>query len=292
MHVAGLQPVKTALALTVAALAAVATSLPGRAHACDCAPDELRVLPTVESAGVPTNTRVWIFGQPRCDEEVVTLRAATSATPIAASIAPLSPTMRVLTPDAPLEMGTAYHVTLDPSACPYQQAPVEVDFTVAAPEDVTAPELPEATLEDVEIDSGSSCGDMDYARFSLGFTGEIAVLDIEGESTLDPGTLSGRISDSFESNPIIVGSSACDSNAPDSDVAVRFATFDLAGNFSGWTEEETPGAGGDDEQSSTGCSCEVPRGASGSPGGVGCLAALAVFALSRKRRPGRGKSVR
>ena len=106
------------------------------------------------------------------------------------------------------------------------------------------------------------------------------VLDIAGESSLDANSVSGVVTDIFTSGlGIIIGNEDCgrynwnfdDGSATD----VRFGVFDLAGNFSGWTEPQDVDPG---------CGSRVGPGTRQSSSGFfGLLAVVLVVVVERRK---------
>ncbi len=212
------------------------------AAACDCAGD-LTIQPNSKSGQVPTNSKIWIDSQWGCNEP--SLRNE-SGQPVEVTQTTIGPNLRVLHPSEPLKLGSSYAV-----AC--EQSFYDTSFEVDAPSDSSLPELPSAIPGDLRTSSlGDSCGDWSYLPMQVSHDAEVMVLDVAGRADLDAEALSGEVVDVFMDTTFwFVGSPACDHNWSFDDdgdpFGVRFASFDLAGNFSGWSRSQ---------DLSVGCGCE------------------------------------
>lgn len=255
------------IALGVLALGAAADD----AAACDCAVPS-QVTPSQDDAEVPANTKIWIRGWTPCPSPA--LQEAGGGAVIETTQSQIARDITVLHPAAPLQVGASYEVSCG------SEPPLST-FTVTAEADTTPPGLP--SVKEVEhVETGgiaSSCGEESYVKLDASFAGKLLLLDIEGEASLDTAALSGVVSAAFAAGEMVfVGEAACSGSNwnldREDEPRVAYATVDLAGNVSGWTEaaplEEASG-------------CQMGGPARGR-GGIAAAAAalLGLFGLRRR----------
>jgi MYXO-CTERM domain-containing protein len=266
------------VALTAALASALASfAVAPEAAACDCIPTN-EALPTSSSANVPSNTKIWLL-QPGCATPTV---RKTDGTPVITSTTTVG-AVTVLHPDALLEEGSTYEVT----GC-FGDGTLVTTFTVTAGPDTEPPPAPTFSASNPESSSGgfSSCGSYEYVPLVVDKKDVLLALDIAGRTTLDPKAVSGDVAYLFfPTQSPIVGSMTCGPSTWDFEtegeaIDTRLGAFDLAGNFSGWGEEEAIDSG---------CSCEV-AGANSSPANGCALAGLGLAALALVRRRSRMSS--
>lgn len=278
-----------ACAVTTAALSC--TIAPAAADACECVIHPALVRPSSQDSVVPTNTKIWLEGSTvdamECGAEALT---DSSNVPIPVDRHELSATNGayaeavVLIPQQPLIEGESYALS-----CELYGQPVEETFTVTAPADDVPPVVLDVSIGDLES-AGSefdSCGDTDFAEVQVQHDGAVIVLDIAGQSQLEPTDPTGSVADVFAGDRLIVGGEVCgrdhnwdfddDGDATD----VRFGVFDLAGNFSGWTPPEDISS----------CGCRLP-GASRGPAGASAFGLVGIMLLLARRRRGCDRSRR
>ncbi len=259
----------------VLAAAAALLAAPSVARACSCGGDPPVMWPTMDATGVPTNTRLWVGTSWLYELTTPRLRKAGEAVDLAFTISTIETSngpLDVYTPGAPLAPKTAYELlACDSETC---DAP-QLRFTTGPDADLDPPPVP------IEVDrsgdaggSGlNSCGKYKSATVSLDAEG-LLVAEIDG-GMLDPLTLSGTTTVATLDAGIVVGRGGCFMHWPTSEdsAPVRYGAFDLAGNFSGWTEPDTLTIG-------RGCGCRSD--APGAPAVL--LLAVAALALRRRRR--------
>lgn len=235
------------------AITAAILSLPAAAEASSCTAYPGRVLPNAATPDVPTNTLVWYAGQSLqhalaedgslvdCD---VLPRLVDDAGQEVATTSRSFSFAYVLVPDAPLTLGRSYTIEhgclFDVLAFNGGIDAETTTFTVTAEADETAPEHPDIAVGDTvahEYDNG-------FTGYWMEVEGEhegVLLVDIGGQATLDPEALSGEVSLASTDTDFVIGH-ACVSTWPDAQpgdsTELSFASFDLAGNFSGWTEPE------------------------------------------------------
>jgi MYXO-CTERM domain-containing protein len=275
------------------AAATVVLGMPATAHANSCEVYPTHVLPLSSTPDVPTNTRIWYAGQSLqstfdattgdllgCDDPP----RLVDADGVEVSTAARSFSFAyVLVPDAPLVQGATYsieHGCLN-SVVSFGEAMDGVTtFTVTAAADDEPPAQPDLAIgetQSIEYD--------DFVSYSLPVEGElegsILVVDIGDEATLDPAALTVEVSLASTDTEFVIGDACVPTwreAEPGASTTVAFASFDLAGNFSGWTEPEPVTVEGDE-----GCQCRTgPGGGSTTALGLGLLVLLG---LRRHRRP-------
>jgi hypothetical protein len=251
------------------AAAAVVLGVPATARANSCTAYPAHVLPHEATPDVPTNTRIWYAGQAMdgvvdesgalvdCDEPPRLVDASGVAVP---TIARAFSFAYVLVPDAPLVQGESYTIE---HGCLYDKLAyaggIEAEttsFTVTAEADAEAPEPPDIAVgatESTEFENG-------FVGYSMPVEGEfegILLVDIGARADLDPAALTGEVSLASTDTEFVIGH-ACVSTwldaKPGNSTTLSFASFDLAGNFSGWTEPEPVTVTNDGCQCSTGAS--------------------------------------
>jgi hypothetical protein len=281
----GTRPATAAILLTL--LAALATMPPSVVWACSCAWLETEALfPADGQQDVPINARIWVGGglywpEPGDAEHRLALLDGDGAIVEVqySELTGYNDLIAVMTPTSPLQAGGSYEVWADGDE-------VLGRFTVGTDSDTAPPAVPaeidrEASASARVPGMASSCGPSDVVDLTLEDTGLVYVANIEGVEGPDTTALSGESSDLAPAPELRLGSAGCTWSWPDAapgaSTTVRWGVFDLAGNFSGWSEPisvSIPPAG---------CTC-VLGGAPTTTGGIGaCL--LALLVLVRRRQP-------
>jgi MYXO-CTERM domain-containing protein len=252
------------------------------ASACSCSGDP-NVRPGIQDV-VPVNTKIWLTNNYVCSAP--TLRDD-SDNMIAVTSHVLEPDIIVLSPDQALDMGATYFVHCEAGNQVAQ-------FTVNAPADDEAPMLPTFVVGGYSRSTGSgdSCGGHEWVELEVEHDGDLTLLDVAGLADIDPVALSGSVVDMsvWVDDIYRVGEMACTDNWSFADDGplddVRVGSFDLAGNFSGWSTPESIdvdelSSQGDDAASS--CACSVPGPTNSSGAAWLTLAALALGSTRRRR---------
>lgn len=257
------------LAVAVVTVAAV----PGRAAACDCAPDFWYVsLPKDGAAGVPTNTRVFLG--PPCGSswnQSAIEWMADDGTPVFFDIAELT-VLTVLVPRQPLRPNTRYRVGTTCSE--------SLVFTTGSGPDTVAPDVPGIVhVGDGGYSSGygDSCGSSSYIDVEVRSDADLVLLDLGSPTDFSPATMTGEVNDVQPGGDPVkfyVGNNGCSgtwAGEPGDTVTIRFAALDGAGNLSAWSEPR-------EVTLPDGCGCR-----SAGTGGAGFLA-LGMVGLALRRR--------
>lgn len=239
---------------------------PSAARAASCTAYPLEVLPNETTTEVPSNTKVWLFGQTlewayqtdalaNCD--VLPRLLDAEGNEVASTPRVLS-SAYVLVPDTLLEVGETYTTEL---GCLGIHAAESFEFTVTADEDLVVPEQP-----DIELGETNRYAYEGFVSYSVDVEGtfeHMLLLDVGLTSTLDPEALTGNVSLMAGHTNFVVGHSCGTTWAdagPGASTEVAFSSFDLAGNFSGWTEPDLVEI--EDEEESQGCTVGSPTSAS------------------------------
>lgn len=248
------------------AAAAVVLGVPATARANSCTAYPAHVLPHEATPDVPTNTRIWYAGQAMdgvvdesgalvdCDEPPRLVDASGVEVPTTARAFSFA---YVLVPDALLVQGESYTIEhgclFDKVAYAGGLEAETTSFTVTAEADAEAPAPPDIAVGETQ----STKFENGFVGYSMPVEGEfegILLVDIGRAADLDPTALAGEVSLASTDAEFVIGH-ACVSTwldaKPGSSTTVSFASFDLAGNFSGWTEPEPVTV--DDE----GCQCRA-----------------------------------
>jgi uncharacterized protein (TIGR03382 family) len=155
-------------------------------------------------------------------------------------------------------------------------------FTAGTEALTAGPELPEEISREAHSDARGptpldSCGYSDLVEIRLRTDGLFVVANVTGADELDAETLSGTASQMSFDRTLRIGTAGCTFSWPDAEpnatTEVRYGAFDLAGNFSGWTEADKitlPAAG------TTGCS------AAGSAAPTFAMLLLGLVAIRRR----------
>lgn len=265
----------------------VAGALPRQAWACSCAFDDTQMLaPADGETDVPTNARVWIgaglYWGERGDSEYRLQLLDEDGTPVDVVITELAgyiDMIAVLTPAAPLSPGMVYEIEVDGEE-------TLGTFEVGSDSDSDAPAVP-AELDRESSSSArhpnmmSSCGPTDVVSLTLEDTGLVYVANIEGVDGMDTDGLTGEASELSPSPELYIGSAGCTWSWPDAEphasTTVRWGAFDIAGNFSGWSDPATvsiPAAG---------CTCTLDGATPSAAGVTAALLALVGLGLRRRR---------
>jgi len=225
---------------------------PAVARACSCDVGVNATLPADGATGVPTNAKVWVDGTLQCLSDVASEWRVRDAEGV--EVATTSSCLRsknvydnflVLHPAQALQPNTTYTVGLGETT--------EFSFTTGAGPDHDPPALP------IEVDrtvdhSGPDrlCSDSAQHWATLIVEGEAAlfVLDAGGSADLDPAALAGDVVEMSVDKDLLLGGGACHGdNFPGgssrrAETTIRYGAFDVAGNFSGWSEPSELSLGG------------------------------------------------
>ena len=274
-----------------ASIVAVATLPLGgsAAHACSCITGwgDL-VAPQPGADDVPVNAKVWIGGSNWSngggDSDRLRLvdEAGEDVDIAITEIWGDGQVLAVLSPGALFDTGRSYTVMNG-------EAEVLSSFRVGDDEDIDAPAVPVEVSRVASSDPRgpfvpSSCGHSDIVQIEVESEGLFVVANITGEDSLDTGALSGEASQMDSEGTLFIGRAGCTFSWPEAEpgagTEVRFGTFDMAGNFSGWSAADAvvlPQAGSTDGPAVS-CSAVAAR----APGSLALL--LALFGLAGTRR--------
>jgi len=211
------------------ALALTLSLVPTAAHALYAPTSTMTVVrPENAEQAVPLNTKLWLDAESATESSTyatpreVRLFAGEEPVPLdaPATIYTNGSALLVYTPTAPLQPATTYELrNCEADECDHLIA----SFTTASATDDAPPSLPQ--IDRAYLENGKVLLDADFAA-------NILVID-------DP--------DGTPEEPLITGQLIYAAGTPEqyslsedeiySDHRLRFATYDLAGNFSGWTDE-------------------------------------------------------
>jgi len=278
---------KTATWAGSIAILATFTCLAGSASACSCAFNITDLLvPADGTMDVPTNARIWIGAATYDGDDVgdaeVLLRlrdAAGDDVPVTFSeVWGNNQLVAVLTPDEALLSGETYSIELADSE-------ILGTFAVGDTADDTPPDIPaeldrHAEVSDRVAGMETSCGPSDLVEITLDSDGVLVVANITGADDLDTDSVDGMASDVAIDDVLVIGSAGCTWSWPDAEpqasTDVQWGTFDIAGNFSGWSAPTTI------ELPAAGCGCDATGAGSAPSATLGLVLLLAT--LFRLRR--------
>ena len=239
-----------------ASLFTAALALPATSFACSCMePGATFFLQPEDGAtGVPVNTLVWVgAGQTRglfegdpqlpielLDADEVVLPGTEGR------LRSLNDTIDVFTPDLLLEADTTYTVRVGEQ--------VISTFTTGSDVDEEAPPVPEETevstwSRAAEPFGTTSCGPLP-ASHGVSITWDmqgdsvLVLLDQDGLAEVDTDGIAGSApglaphGSASLGNGFVCGGDTWEEARLGATTEVRYASFDLAGNFSGWSEPE------------------------------------------------------
>lgn len=215
-------------------------------RACSCAVGLNLALPTDGAEGVPTNTKIWLDGLLDCFLDIPTTWRLLDLDGVEIAYSSHCVLSRnsydallTLHPVEPLRPNTTYVVEES------QGNPV-LSFTTGSGPDHVAPGLPVEVDRDVVHGRPDQCDDSwtHLATITVDGEGALFVLNAGGLDALDVGAIAGEVSEMSGEPRLSLGKSGCHGdNFPGgasrrADTTVRHGAFDLAGNFSGWTEPQ------------------------------------------------------
>ncbi len=228
------------------------------AQACSCLEGFTEfAAPSDGAVDVPTNAKVWIggafFGSNGDPNQLNLVDGAGQPVDVVRS------TMRgdmqllaVLTPDEELDQGGSYTV-LDGGGS------VVTTFTVGFSSDVEIPAIPEEVGRQGHSDQRAptppgSCGFSDLVTLQVASEGLFVVANVAEANGLNTDGVQGIASQMAFTDQVEIGRAVCMFSWPDAEpnaaTEVRLGTFDIAGNFSGWTDSaavQIPQAGFDED---------------------------------------------
>ena len=276
---------KTSLVLALTLI----SSVPASAFACSCLEPGATWFSAPEdgSVGVPTNTLVWVGGgmtrglyEGEAQHSIELVDADGVVVPGSeARMRATSDIVDVFTPDFILDANSTYSVRVN--------GEVQSTFTTGDVDDTEPPAVPTETersswSEPPSIPSWGMCGSGGASHgLGFGFDTEDSVLillDNDARSTIDgdnfEGTAPAITVHGYASigNGFSCGGDNWEGAALGARTDVRYAAFDLAGNFSGWSAEESVSV------SPRGCN------AAGNSSPIGLVAFLGFAGLTVVRR--------
>jgi hypothetical protein len=276
------------LILFASVLLGASAALPSRADACSCTTNgPLGVVLPKDGDRVPANVRLWVAG---FAPELVELLAPDgtrialerSAIELEVSMPNLDNALNVLTPREPLPPGEGYVVKVQGRLWP------DVTFEVEDETDRTAPPVPEVLDIEPEVndDPGNSCGQ--YRGVSVKLDAEGLVFVARGDERSPPQADPPQgnaleVQESYDGTAWLAYGGGCAPAWPGDEIAkLRFASFDVAGNFSGLSDEvsiDRP-----EHHTSSLCTIAAVSPARRSALGAGWLFAALVLLARRSRR--------
>jgi hypothetical protein len=223
---------------TLVALLFVAV-VPSVAHAgvCNLPSPGGGIVPAMGDVDVPLNAKIWLPKINLAGALTLTDAQGNSIALSSAELKGASVAYDVLTPSTPLTPSTTYTFTHET---------LTTQFTTGTVADTIAPALPQETDRNkthVDATSGEDHhGAYDLVTVDITHEPGIAVIDIGGTTTLDAATASGLVATTGAANEFTLGDASLDcgeDNWNGASSTIRYGTFDVAGNFSGWTTPTT-----------------------------------------------------
>lgn len=269
--------------LRTAAAAITTLAITTGAHALTCFERQTDVLAPADGAeGVPIDAMIWVGGHYTngwTDPVLTVLDQAGDEVEVEHRyIESVWDWVTVLVPLELLAPFETYEVWFEGERV--------TTFDTADQVDLEAPEPPQyAALADGETQLVQPLS-TEIRSIEVDMPGEglFVLIDLESQAALDADRMEGEVADIAEDpNEVLIGGGTCDGswhgmNTSDA-VEFRFATVDLSGNFSGWSE---PLAVQPEEIG--GCNCRQATG-SAAPLSTAAALALAGLFLVHRRRP-------
>lgn len=255
--------------LVLSTLVVIAAAAPNVASACSCSTFDVFMVPEPDATEVPINTKIWLLG---IDATVLDPEGNEVAV-MRSTIDTLDGPLNILDPGE-LDPEATYQIITNPGP----EVELSSSFVTGTQRDDEPPMLPEETDREHHRRSGGICPRSRWVDLSVEFEG-ILLADV-GERATESGMRSGSASVTTIDHRLSLGKGGCNRGL-DGDSTIRYAAFDMAGNFSGWTEAT-------DISSRGGCSI----GTKNPPLWMVGSLLFAVFATRRPRRSSGTSSVK
>ena len=252
-----------------------------QAYTCGTSPEV--VLPSPEATGIALDARVWVT-EPVEGRPLDTLRLVRTDddTEIAVELQTLQTEQHTVIgsfrPLDGLEPMTSYALLA-------QDGEVVTSFVTGDVTHDAPPAVPEVVSFEAHSEVSHEWGYEEWflVDFDLQHDGVLVVMDREKTATMG-GQPSGKITDLSASTSLMLGRGGCVRNYDGADenveTSVRFGAFDLAGNFSGWSEPMSVTFDALPGESSSSSSCRIAEQPSSALAGV----LLLLAAVVRRRR--------
>jgi hypothetical protein len=216
---------------------------PSPATACSCGFQSTELLvPADGDIDVPVNTRIWvgdgIAGGYGWDDALRLVDESgdpvdVTETSLRGGLAWIT----ILSPEQPLEAGATYTIWV-------QDGWELGSFAVGSATDSEPPEIPVEWERDgysSTPDPSSTCGSANFVSITVEPTGVAYVVDVADQDPLDVERLDGLVDDLATDGRLYAGRGPCSGSwpgaAPGATTSIRWAAFDQAGNFSGWSDD-------------------------------------------------------
>ena len=259
--------------ILVAAVVLLASG--GNADACECAMSSVGVLPA-EGSAAPTNTRIWTGAS----SDMVQITDSAGVVPATRTVVTYGRgSVTVWTPSRELAANSTVEVLMDG---------LRFSFTTTNGPDLEAPAPPEVEhITTVAIPGLPTCfpiGERQTtAQVEVQGEGAVLLADVNGASSLNEGTIEGAVTDLVTKGPFVLAD-LCGTWPGGETARVRVSAFDLAGNFSSWSQERRvvmPPVGRFDA-----CRCSIPGGGSGRSSLLWTVVAVLAVVWRRRQRSG------
>ncbi len=148
--------------------------------------------------------------------------------------------LAMVTPDSLLAPDTTYSLEVASCSNAFCDRIAEEVRTGNAVDDEVPP-LPQVEVTGkAQYHSSGLCGAESWIGFSADYDGMLLV-DVEGDATFDPATLSGYVNVVTDAQEFSLGVGMCQVGLPPEggNLTFRFGVLSAGGNFSGWTEPQT-----------------------------------------------------
>jgi MYXO-CTERM domain-containing protein len=244
-------------------------------------------------AVAPTNTKIWVMEaawivedwEAWCQSSGPILTGPDGEVALTPSVVLSGDVM--YTPAEELAANSEYSFDFNCPELWSGNAPDPKLFTTGEGPATTAPDRVEAVeTEQVHSESTGSCGAVHVGLYETTHTGFVTLVDVHADSDLDPDTLVGEVDVVGSAEGVIVGDDTCGGGWLEADIGefaeVRFATIDLAGNFSGWSDPVLLDMR-EDEVEGEGCACALDGRGPELPAGLLVLGLAGLIGLRRRR---------
>lgn len=214
------------------ALITAASAFVRPALALSCAPASV-VAPAPDASNVPTNTRIWCGNELGGNPLSLSDPEGEAVSGTSSLITTVEFELGVFEPDEELRPNTTYSVE-----CGYSSH----SFTTGSARLDSAPPVPDPTNWSAHAYEDSTWGDTFYITFEgASAKGTLVVVDLEGSANLNPDAPSGSVTQAvLPPEFIALGRGPCvggwEGAGLRAKADVALGAFDVAGNFSGWSE--------------------------------------------------------
>lgn len=231
--------------LSALLLAGLAVSSPSPAEACSRSFGSGIVLPEMRATDVPRNVTLFLGNghigdatEAEVIERFDLLDPDDVPVPftVTSLSSPESLRLLVVRPAELLAPGTQYRLAAESSNALVFTTGDDVDEEAPSPPVETGRTTRSVVLAPGVVNTCVDGSEYEFAILDVESDGALVVLNIDDRTTLDELALDGRVGQFTEDAFVMINASNWPDIAPSATTRVRLGAFDLAGNFSGWSD--------------------------------------------------------